>query len=229
MKRPCLKKNHLTEFLWVFGFILFFIMIKTSIVSFFLIPTSSMLPNIIPGDRVMLNKLSYGLWLPFKDSPLFRWKSPIRGDVIFFKSPNSNETFVKRVIGVPGDTISFHKGIVIINGEQLSQSYIGNSPYRFYQNTLIIEENKDLHFAPHLILMSEVPSRTYFESGTFIVPPKKVFVLGDNRDSSVDSRVFGFVDEDSLYGKAIFVLFSTTGDTDLFPEFRTERFFKKIN
>lgn len=228
-ERPFLKKNYFTEFLWVVGFILVFILIKTSFLGFFLIPSTSMLPNIIPGDRVMLNKLSYGLWLPFVKSPLIRWKSPDRGDVLFFNSPNSNETFVKRVIGIPGDTVSFHKGIVTINGEQVSQSYLGNSPYRYYQNSLIIEENKDLHLEPHLILMSDEPSKTYFESGTFLVPPKKVFVLGDNRDSSVDSRVFGFVDEDALYGKAIFVLFSTTGDTGLFPEFRTDRFFKQIN
>lgn len=224
-----LKKNYFTEFLWVVGFILLFIFIKTSILGFFLVPTPSMLPNIIPGDRVLLNKLTYGLWLPFVSSPLVSWKSPSRGDVVFFQVPNGHETFVKRVIGVPGDVVSFYKGLVVINGQQVSQSFIGNSPYRYYQNCLIIEENKDLHLVPHLILMSDEPSKTYFESGTFIVPSNKVFVLGDNRDSSVDSRVFGFVDEDALYGKAVFVLFSTTGDTSLFPEFRTDRFFKKIN
>ncbi|APJ03443.1 signal peptidase I [Silvanigrella aquatica] len=223
-----MKKNYVSEFAWVIAFILFFILLKTSVMGFYLVPTPSMLPNIIPGDRVMMNKLSYGLWLPFLDSPLMTWGSPKRGDVVFFESPNGQGTFVKRVIALPGDVVSFYKGIVIINGQQVSQSYMGNSPYRHYQNNVIIEENKDLHLRSHLILMSQEPGSTYFESGRFIVPPHKVFVLGDNRDSSVDSRVFGFVDEKALYGKAWFVLFSTAGNNGLFPEFRTSRFFQRV-
>lgn len=223
-----LKKNYFSEFAWVVGFILLFILIKTSVISFYLIPTPSMMPNIIPGDRVMLNKLSYGLWLPFFNSPVVVWSHPKRGDMVFFNSPNGQGTFVKRVIGVPGDVIFFHKGIVIINGQQVSQSFLGNSPLRSYQNNVIIEENKDLHLFPHLILLSQEPGRTYFELGRFIVPPHKVFVLGDNRDSSVDSRVFGFVDEAGLYGKAMFILFSTAGNKGLFPEFRMNRFFHGV-
>jgi signal peptidase I len=224
-----LKKNYISEFVWVVGFLLFFILLKTSVVGFYLVPTPSMLPNVIPGDRVILNKLSYGLRLPFFRSPVIIWNRPNRGDVIFFDSPNGQGAFVKRVIGIPGDVISFYKGYVIINGQQVSQSYLGNTPFKYYQNDIIIEENKDLHLFSHLILMSKEPGNTYFESGRFIVPPHKVFVLGDNRDSSVDSRVFGFVDETSLYGKAMFVLFSTDGNKSVFPEFRTNRFFQGVD
>ena len=224
-----MKKNYFNEFVWFVIFILFFVLLKTSIIGFYLMPNPSMLPNIMPGDRVMLNKLSYGLWLPFVSSPFFTWSQPKRGDVVFFESPNGQGTFIKRVMGIPGDVITFHKGIVVINGQQVSQSFLGNSPYRHYQNNVIIEENKDLHLFSHLILMSQEPGRTYFEPGRFIVPPHKVFVLGDNRDSSVDSRVFGFVDEKALFGKAHFILFSTAGNQGLFPEFRPNRFFCKFD
>lgn len=224
-----MKKNHISEFAWVFGFILFFILLKTSVLGFYLVPTSSMLPNIIPGDRVMLNKLSYGLSLPFFSSPLITWSKPNRGDVVFFDSPNGQGTFVKRVIGISGDIISFYKGFVIINGQRATQRNLSNSILRKDQNNIIIEENKDLHLFSHLILMSQEPGSTYFESRRFLVPPHKVFVLGDNRDSSLDSRVFGFVDEAGLYGKAMFVLFSTAGNKGLFPEFRTNRFFHGVD
>ena len=188
-----------------------------------------MLPNITPGDRVILNKFKYGLWVPFQSKPIIKWRSPKRGEIIIFITPYEKDIFIKRVIGIPGDKISFDKGMITINGQQLSHSYIGNNPTTAYRNSLIIEENKDLQLSPHLILMSETPSHTYFEKGNFIVPPNKVFVLGDNRDSSIDSRIFGFIDEDAILGETGFVLFSTTGNERFFPEFKTERFFKAID
>ncbi len=229
-REATLFKKYLNDFFWVIGFIVLFILLKTTVVSFYLVPSTSMLPNITTGDRILLNKLSYGLWLPFSEKPLFNWSHPRRGDIVLFKPPLENAVFVKRVIGIAGDKVSFHKGIVLINDQQLSYSYLGNNPNPIiYQNSLMREENRDLQLSPHLILMSDVPSHTYLEQRTFIVPPQKVFVLGDNRDSSIDSRVFGFIDEDTLYGEAVFVLFSTTGNQSFFPEFRTERFFKSID
>lgn len=223
-----LKKNSINDFVWVTGFILFFILLKTSVTSFYLVPTPSMLPNIIPGDRVMLNKLSYGLWLPFFDYPIITWSNPKRGDVVLFNSPNRQSIYVKRVMGIPGDIISFQKGFLYVNGKKVTRESITSHYLSDNKNNVIVEENKDLLLSPHLILMSVEPGNTYFEAGRFIVPPNKVFVLGDNRDSSVDSRFFGFVDKADLYGKAVFILFSTTGNNKIFPEFRMNRFFQKL-
>ncbi|WGL59471.1 signal peptidase I [Pigmentibacter sp. JX0631] len=222
-------KRYFNDFFWVVIFVLCFVLLKTSVLSFYMIPSSSMLPNITPGDRVFLNKLKYALWLPFQSKPILKWSSPKRGEIILFIPPNEKDIFIKRVIGIPGDKISFDKGMITINDHQLSFSYIGNNPTTVYQNSLILEENKDLQLSPHLILMSETPSHTYFEKRNFIVPPNKVFVLGDNRDSSIDSRIFGFIDEDAILGETGFVLFSTTGNDRFFPEFKTERFFKAID
>lgn len=222
-------KKYLNDVLWVLGFIFVFILCNTSVVSFYLVPSTSMQPNILPGDRVLLNKLRYGLWLPLSNKPVIQWAHPQRGEIVFFTPPAENETFVKRVIGLPGDVVSFKNGVIIVNGQQLANKLVSKSSSLVSENSLILEENKDLQLTPHLILMSNVPSNTYFEQRTFTVPPNKVFVLGDNRDSSIDSRVFGFIDEDTLYGGAVFVLFSTTGSPSFFPEFRIERFLKSID
>ena len=152
-----------------------------------------MLPNLVPGDRIITNKLAYGLTIPFVQTPLFQWAFPKRGEVILFSFSNNSDIYIKRVIGLPGDLVTF--------GESLKYNYDIN--------------------------MSKEPSRTFFESRRFLVPPGKIFVLGDNRDNSADSRVYGYVDAKDVYGRASFVLFSTTGDS-LFPKFRGDRTLSSI-
>ena len=196
-----LQSNFFYETSWVVFFILFLAFIKLSVLSFYLIPSESMLPNILAGDRIMTNKLAYGLWLPFANKPFLHWSTPKRGDVILFHVPDEQGTFIKRVIGLSGDTVTFKKGILFINGE-------------IYKEQGILTEPE--------------PDQTFFESRRFIVPPHSVFVLGDNRDHSVDSRVFGYVPENFIYGKANFIFFSTEGSKSLLPQFRTERFFKSL-
>lgn len=125
-----MKNKILSECTWVIAFIALFILIKSSFLSFYLVPSSSMMPNVIPGDRVMLNKLAYGLWLPFCNSPIIAWGFPKRGDVILFESPNGEGTFVKRVIGLPGDSIAFQLGHLVVNGEQVEQNYLQKVTFR---------------------------------------------------------------------------------------------------
>ncbi len=225
-----MKRHFLSESAWVIGFILLFIFIKTAVFSFYLVPSQSMEPNIIPGDRVFVNKLSYGFWIPFFDKPLLQWGFPKRGEILVFASQDN--TYVKRVIGLPHDLIAFQKGVLFVNGQKVAQTLFqhqeagtwGSLPWEILE-----ERSAALSLPSHFIFMSKQPGKTYFETQRFLVPKDKVFVLGDNRDSSLDSRAFGFVEKSSFYGKASFVLFSTTGRQDFLPEFRMERFFKKID
>jgi signal peptidase I len=220
------KKSLFKESLWVLIFILFFGVLYAFVLGFYLIPSPSMMPSIVPGDRVVLNKLSYGIRLPFQEKPMLTWNSPLRGDIVFFASPNGQGTYIKRIIGLPGDVIRFKQGVISVNGLILQQRCLKESDNGACLGNILIEENRDLHLPSHPILISEEKGATFFEYKKFIVPPGKFFVLGDNRDQSVDSRVFGFVEEFRLYGKAVFVLFSTEGDSRFFPKFRIDRFFK---
>ena len=223
-----MKKSLFKESLWVLIFILFFGVLYAFVLGFYLIPSPSMMPSIVPGDRVVLNKLSYGIRLPFQEKPMLTWSRPLRGDIVFFASPNEQGTYIKRIIGLPGDVISFKQGVLTINGSALQQRCLEMRDNSACFGNILIEENRDLHLPPHPIVISEEKGATFFEYKKFIVPPGKFFVLGDNRDQSVDSRIFGFVEESRFYGKAVFVLFSTEGDSSFFPKFRTDRFFKSI-
>jgi signal peptidase I len=208
---------------WVLFFIALFAFLKLCVVGFFLLPSSSMEPTLLPGDRVFVHKLAYGFTPPFFSHPLLTWSQPKRGDVIVFSKTIQGEEqlFIKRVIGLPGDQISFEKGLVRIN--QTTVALTPNQSMGSPVNNAFDEGTQPFFEGNHTILLSKTPSRTFFESRRFLVPPGMVFVLGDNRDNSTDSRQYGYVTLSQILGKANFVIFSTTGNSWK-PEFRTHRF-----
>lgn len=216
------KNKFWSEFSWVVFFIFVFIFLKLCVIGLYLVPSNSMLPTVLPGDRVVANKLAYGLTIPFVQTPLFQWSIPNRGDIILFSFSDQDEIYIKRVIGLPGDYITFREGEVFINREPLSLEYLPQIHPLSPDLNLYKEQNAKLFNQPHLIYLAKDPARTFFESRRFLVPPGKLFVLGDNRDHSADSRVYGYVDMKNVYARASFVLFSTTGESIL-PNFRKER------
>ena len=224
-----MKKNKfLVEFSWVIFFILVMVFFKVCFFGFYVVPSQSMEPNLEPGDRIFANKLAYGLRIPFLPTSLLQWSFPKRGDIILFSYENEDEIYIKRVLGVPGDLISFREGVVLINGAPLNLIKLEQKPSWDEGLTTYEEANPSFFQSPHAILLSTMPTKTFFESRRFLVPPGKLFVLGDNRDHSADSRVYGYVDAKRVYGKAHFILFSTTG-ISLWPHFRNGRVMKSLN
>lgn len=214
--------------------ILAVLMIRSSIFSIYVIPTGSMLPTIKIDDRVFANKLAYGLMLPFGERQVVSWSTPKRGDIVLFKSPLEDQTFVKRVVGIGGDHIRFRAGVLEINGERAVEFLqsdrsvmedMGGDELAHARN-LYIEKIVDKE--PHYILRSAGGGVTYFENRTFVVPEGKIFLVGDNRDGSNDSRSWGVVDANAVYGRASFVLYSTERSDDILPQFRADRFFKSF-
>jgi signal peptidase I len=186
------------------------------------VPSSSMTPTILEGDRVFVNKLAYGLRVPFTSTWLATWSGPMRGDVVTLASPADGIRLVKRVVGLPGDRISMRDDRLVLNGRPLEYRVLDeNSPATLPDGrtvrTILLEESLPGH--PHRVRFT--PSvrsglRTFAE---IVVPDDSYFVMGDNRDVSADSRVFGFVKRESIYGEATGIALSLDPDACYLPRF----------
>ena len=180
----------------------------------FRIPSGSMLPTLEVGDFVVVSKYSYGLWLhiPFPEKlgirsvELLDLGDPDRGDIIVFRYPkNEGYTYIKRVVGLPGDTIRVEKNQVYLNGEKAARQYL--SKYEFTNNECQTHPSElyieDLEGMVHYKLTDPRNShRNPVGQEEVVIPPDSVFVMGDNRDNSQDSRFWGFVRFDQIKGKA---------------------------
>ena len=231
----------------IFYALIIAVLIRSIIIQPFYIPSSSMEPNLLVGDRLFVSKYSFGYSkhsFPFSP-PLFKGrvlsKIPKRGDVIVFKTPSDNRTdYIKRLIGLPGDKIKFIDGDLHINNNQILKTRLSTSD-TIYCGINVIPVNT---FEEKLSNGKKYESvyrknYTFQNSDEFIVPSKHYFFLGDNRDCSKDSRFLssvGYVHEDNLVGKAQFIFFSSDYRVGSIFKFwkwtdtlRLNRFFKKIN
>jgi signal peptidase I len=200
-------------------FLLLMFVFRSVIADWNSVPTGSMKPTILEGDRILVNKMAYDIRVPFTHISLFKLANPERGDVIIFDSKVSDKRLVKRVIGVPGDTISMMNNRLTLNGKSL--------PYHIkqsYQDQMDVVENlKGINHEIRLHLRAN-PSYSSFDPIT--VPDNFYLVLGDNRDNSADSRVIGLVPRSEIVGRSREVVMSLNYDNYYLP--RTERFFKTL-
>ena len=187
-----------------FPILLLVFVIRTFLIEPFKIPSGSMMPTLIAGDFIAVNKFAYGLRLPVFNKLIYKIESPQRGDVFVFHYPKDPSIdYIKRVIGLPGDTIRYDNKKLFINNQALPQSFIGNYEYQLNADLSLkakefLETNNNLS---HSILIHDIPSETI----EFTVPDGHYFAMGDNRDNSSDSRVWGFVPDHLLVGKAFVI------------------------
>ena len=172
------------------------LLLRSFIVEPFQIPSKSMVPNLLVGDFILVNKFAYGLRLPVLRYKLYDFGKPERGDVMVFFPPHDDRYFIKRLIGLPGDEVRIIEGVVYINGRQIPQKISRDIATA---NHIIMNER--LAESEHKVQKRLVPTRLSFNY-TAIVPEGHYFMMGDNRDNSSDSRVWGPVPEDRLVGKA---------------------------
>lgn len=165
---------------------------KSAIADWHDVPTGSMLPSIEPGDRIVVNKLAYDIKVPFTTWTIAEWSEPERFDVIVFYDEEGTR-LVKRVIGLPGETIELRRNRLFVNGE----------PAEYSDDAKLKEV---LNEQSHLIQIHGNGIKTSF--GPILVPERTVFVLGDNRNNSLDSRWFGAVSFQQITGRAEYVAFS---------------------
>lgn len=188
-----------------FPVILAVLLLRSFVVEPFRIPSGSMMPTLLVGDFILVNKYDYGIRLPVLNSKVFSVGSPQRGDVVVFRFPKDPSVdYIKRVVGVPGDHIVYRDKTLFINGEKIPQipagTYIGTGSGLSMSGADVRSEA--LGDVRHDIL---VASRVHSMDADVIVPEGHYFVMGDNRDNSNDSRYWGFVPDENLVGKAFMI------------------------
>lgn len=163
------------------------LIIRAYIVQAFKIPSGSMIPTLLIGDHILVNKFLYGTKIPFTDTKILEFRKPEKGDIIVFKYPEDpKKDFIKRVVATAGDTVEERNKIVYVNGNPRTEPYVQHSDMNIRAGSMDPRDN----------------------FGPITIPPDKVFVMGDNRDQSYDSRYWGFVDRKNIRGKALLIYWS---------------------
>jgi len=233
------KKSKLRQNIEALAFaIILALIIRTFVFQPFKIPSGSMIPTLLVGDHLLVNKFVYGTKIPFTDIEIFPIEKIKRGDVIVFTYPNNENDrsknglyYIKRVIGLPGDDIDLNGRSLVVNGEEVPLEYIGN--YSDARNSEQFDEyEEDLFGEDHTVIFRKGKENT--NRGSYIpvtkVPEGSVFVMGDNRDNSQDSRFWGFVPIENIAGKAFLIHWSWDfGNPDLVNKVRWNRILSGIN
>ena len=193
------------------------------------VPSGSMKPTVFEGDRVVINKLAYDLKIPFTTRHLAEWGNPRRGEIVVFYSPHDGTRLIKRVIGLPGDTVELRDDELILNGQPVHYAPID-------QHALRDVSAPDL--ASHVFALEQLPGRAHAVAawpavparrnfGPVRVPAGHYFMMGDNRDDSFDSRFYGPVERRRIIGRATAVALSF--DREHYWRPRWDRFFSALD
>jgi signal peptidase I len=178
---------------------------RSAIADYNIVPTGSMNPSILEGDRIFVNKLAYGLKVPFTTWHLAHWDAPQRGEIIVFISPSDGTRMVKRVVGVPGDRIELIDNRLLINAVPATYMAIATTPGRVLASEVIGAQSHPVMATPSL--------RARRSFGPITIPADHYFVMGDNRDNSADSRFIGSIPRDNILGRSSAVVMSLDPNT----------------
>lgn len=205
------------------------LMFRSAVADWMYVPTGSMNPTIVEGDRILVDKAAYGLRVPFTQMRMTQGGDPQRGDIVIFPSPKDGMTLVKRVVGLPGDTVAMRGERLYINGTPLD--YASTQDPADVELPVATRGEQREYFretlgdGAHSIMV--LPQRSAMRSfGPVTIPQDRYFMMGDSRDNSEDSRYFGFVPRETIVGRAYRVAYSL--DADHWYKPRGDRFFSTL-
>lgn len=202
-----------------FLFIVLMMLFRSAIADWNDVPSGSMEPTILVGDRIFVNKLAYDVRVPLTHISLYRLADPQRGDIVIFDSRAADKRLVKRVIGVPGDIVEMRAGRIVVNGTPAEYSDI-----KLEDHALITLEGTGTE--AHTVRFDQTRPRHADSFGPVQVPDEHYLVLGDNRYNSADSRFYGFVPRQEIVGRTRTVVMSLDRDHYFLP--RSDRFFDSL-
>jgi signal peptidase I len=215
---------------WIRSFALVFLIIaplKSAVADWNWVPTGSMKPSILEGELVLVNKLAYDLKIPFTTRHLSTWGNPVRGDVVVFFSPTDGIRLVKRVVGLPGDTIALQNDVLYLNGVPQQYSETDSAPFRreVFEDANPVVSIEHLAACDHYVMA--LPGRQALRNfGPLVVPPDHYFMMGDSRDNSHDSRFIGAIPRDKILGRVPRVVVSFDPSRHFMP--RLQRFWQSM-
>lgn len=186
----------------LFPVILIIFVLRSFLAEPFRIPSSSMEPTLEEGDFILVNKYTYGIRLPVLDRKVIEVGEPAHGDVVVFRFPaDPRQDYIKRIVGLPGDEVSYYQKQLYINGEPVEEEQLGPVATETGLDAMAYRER----IGDEWHAMLKMPERHDPREGSITVPEGYYFVMGDNRDNSNDSRSWGFVPEQNLVGRAFFI------------------------
>lgn len=222
----CKKEPKVVEYCRsFFPILLIVLLLRAFLAEPFRIPSGSMKPTLLEGDFILVNKFTYGLRMPITGYKLLGLNEPQRGDVLIFRYPeDTSVNFIKRVIALPGDTVSYRNHELFLNGQKITIDYLGTEQdFDEIGRIEVLKKFKEkIGSKEHLLYQSRSELRTQDE---ITIPEGHYFVMGDNRDNSEDSRKWGLVPEHLILGKGEYIWFSWNNDN---KDVRWKRMFSKI-
>jgi signal peptidase I len=223
-KQPLAKRAVREVRFWISSFAVaaaIILPLRAAVADWYDVPTGSMRPTIIEGDRIFVQNLAFGLRVPLTRTWMAKWGEPQRGDIVTFASPHDGQRLVKRIVAVPGDHLSMQEGRLALNGEPLVYDLLDeNRQERLRDGRTVRAELYDEHLPGRVHPVTMVPAAPSIrELRDIVVPEGHYFMMGDNRDQSFDSRFFGFVPLRSIYGRSSHIAISLDRDRYFLPRF----------
>ncbi|MCX7958686.1 MAG: signal peptidase I [Deltaproteobacteria bacterium] len=213
-KKGAIREN-IESILWAAVIAL---LLRSFVIEAYKIPSGSMIPTLLIGDHLFVNKYIYGLKIPFTFIKFFDSRKPKRGEIVIFTRPEEGKDFIKRVIGIEGDTVEVRGHDVYLNGELIKKEYVDEYEYPErdeysgeYRKVRAQRYLETIDGVKHYIILRPDSPLMGFGDGVYKVEKDSVFVMGDNRDNSSDSRFFGSVHFRQIKGRAMFIWWSWGG------------------
>jgi signal peptidase I len=203
MKKKSKTRKWLEDIIFVVVAVL---LIRAYVVQAYKIPTGSMENTLLVGDFLFATKFIYGFEVPFQNKMVLRIKKPKRGDIVIFRFPYERKDFVKRCMATAGDTIEVKEKVVYVNGERLNEPYAVHNDRKVYPGLNL--EKFDYQKAWELSKLRNAGGYIRDNFGPVVVPEDNIFVMGDNRDNSYDSRFWGPLNLNYVRGKALIIYWS---------------------